>query len=92
MKCHEGKLDYQWEVPFVITNNLDKGLFELKQLDGDKVCLHVHYMHVHVSGFIYIPCYQPIVKRVNGAYFKKFYIEAESVPHFSCKVYVLQIH
>ena len=36
-KLRRGKLDYRWEGPFVITKNLGKGLFELKQWKGVKV-------------------------------------------------------
>ena len=34
-----GKLDYRWLGPFVITASLGKGLFQLKEVDGDKVRL-----------------------------------------------------
>ena len=33
-----GKLDYRWEGPFLITATLGKGLFQLKELAGEKVC------------------------------------------------------
>ena len=33
-----GKLDYRWEGPFLIMAILGKGLFQLKELDGEKVC------------------------------------------------------
>ena len=32
-----GKLDYRWEGPFLITATLGKGLFQLKELAGEKV-------------------------------------------------------
>ena len=34
-----GKLDYRWEGPFLITATLGKGLFKLKELAGDTVCV-----------------------------------------------------
>ena len=32
-----GKLDYHWQGPYTITAALGKGLFQLKELNGDKV-------------------------------------------------------
>ena len=32
-----GKLDYRWQGPYIITAALGKGLFQLKELNGDKV-------------------------------------------------------
>ena len=32
-----GKLDYRWQGPYMITASLGKGLFKLKELNGDKV-------------------------------------------------------
>ena len=32
-----GKLDYRWQGPYIITVALVKGLFQLKELHGDKV-------------------------------------------------------
>ena len=32
-----GKLDYRWQGPYIITAALGKGLFQLKELHGDKV-------------------------------------------------------
>ena len=31
------KLDYRWQGPYMITASLGKGLFKLKELNGDKV-------------------------------------------------------
>ena len=36
-KCKGGKLDYCWQGPFVIIASLGKGLFQLKELNGEKV-------------------------------------------------------
>ena len=32
-----GKLDYRWQGPYVISASHGKGLFKLKELNGDKV-------------------------------------------------------
>ena len=32
-----GKLDYRWQGPYIITGSAGKGLFKLKQLNGDQV-------------------------------------------------------
>ena len=32
-----GKPDYRWQGPYIITVALGKGLFQLKELNGDKV-------------------------------------------------------
>ena len=36
-KSKGGKLDYRWQGPFVIIASLGKGLFKLKELNGEKV-------------------------------------------------------
>ena len=36
-KRRGGKLDYRWQGPYTITAALGKGLFQLKELHGDKV-------------------------------------------------------
>ena len=36
-KRRGGKLDFRWQGPFVITASLGKGLFKLKESDGEKV-------------------------------------------------------
>ena len=36
-KRRGGKLDYRWQGPYTITAALGKGLFQLKELNGDKV-------------------------------------------------------
>ena len=36
-KQRGGKLDYRWQGPYTITAALGKGLFQLKELNGDKV-------------------------------------------------------
>ena len=33
-----GKLDYRWEGPYTITASHGKGLYQLKEVNGDKVC------------------------------------------------------
>ena len=35
-----GKFDYRWKGPFTITGSLGKGLFKLKEVQGDKVCVY----------------------------------------------------
>ena len=37
-KRHGEKLDFLWEGPFVIVASLGKGLFELQEVNGTKVC------------------------------------------------------
>ena len=32
-----GKLDYRWQGPYVILASVGKGLYKLKELNGDKV-------------------------------------------------------
>ena len=39
-----GKLDFRWQGPYVISASLGKGLFKLKELDGDKVSCVLHAM------------------------------------------------
>ena len=55
------------------------GLFALKQLAGDKVCVYMYIICMFMFAVSYIPCSQQIVKRVNGAHLNKFCFEAESV-------------
>ena len=43
-----GKLDYWWEGPYVISKSLGKGLFQLKELDGDKVS---HALHINIDSW-----------------------------------------
>ena len=76
-KRRGGKLDYRWEGPFVITNNLGKGLFRLNQINGDKVHTCI-YMIVLIQPIIYI-MYQ-VVKRVNGAHLKRFNVNMSGNP------------
>ena len=56
-----GKLDYRWQGPYIITAALGKGLFQLKELNGDKVdssCAsywnHNIYIYMYVYVYIYI--------------------------------------
>lgn len=37
-----GKMDYRWQGPYKITTSLGKGLFKLKELNGDKVYVSVY--------------------------------------------------
>ena len=37
-KRQGGKLDYRWVGPYMITKALGKGLYQLKEQKGDKVC------------------------------------------------------
>ena len=82
-----GKLDYRWEGPFVITASLWKGLFKLKDLNGDKVScgLNVHLeefsflnMHGHYvvmcTLFIFTQIFLiQVVQRVNGFHLKRYF-------------------
>lgn len=44
-----GKLDYCWQGPYVISALLGKGLFKLKELNGDKVsCTLLFYLHLYM--------------------------------------------
>ena len=47
-----GKMDYRWLGPYVISASLGKGLFKLKELNGDKDGCALHNI-VHAQ-FIYI--------------------------------------
>ena len=38
-KREGGKLDYHWQGPFAITLTLGRGLFRLKEVDGDKISI-----------------------------------------------------
>ena len=69
-----GKMDYRWQGPFVITSVLGKGLYSLKERDGDQVLDKL--MHVSLpkpSGRVFL-CIQlnaimnmlQVVDRVNG--------------------------
>ena len=50
-KCKGGKLDYRWQGPYMISASLGKGLFKLKELDGDKVSCA---LHVHLEEFSFL--------------------------------------
>ena len=50
-----GKLDYRWEGPFIITKSLGKGLYQLKEQNGSKVCNRGYIVHaciIYTSDFI----------------------------------------
>ena len=47
-----GKMDYRWLGPYVISASLGKGLFKLKELNGDKVGCALH--NIEHAQFIYI--------------------------------------
>ena len=57
-KRSEGKLDYHWEGPFVITAVLGGGLYKLKGKDGSKVVDRVN--GTHLKTFL-SPCKQPVM-------------------------------
>lgn len=40
-----GKLDYRWQGPYIISASLGKGLFKLKELNGDKVSCTTCILH-----------------------------------------------
>ena len=39
-----GKMDYRWQGPYTITTVLGKGLYSLKERDGNQVILMVLYL------------------------------------------------
>ena len=65
-----GKLDYRWQGPYIITAALVKGLFQLKELNGDRVdssC--ASYWNHNIYGIFVV---QQVVERVNGFHLKKY--------------------
>ena len=51
-----GKMDYRWQGPYTITTILGKGLFRLKERDGDKIAYlyGARYMRVHVYCYYHL--------------------------------------
>ena len=41
-----GRMDYPWQGPYRIIASLGKGLFKLKELNGDKVCCNMHLVYI----------------------------------------------
>ena len=62
-----GKLDYWWQGPYMITASLGKGLFKLKELNGDKVEI---YIDCTFRGIFILPF--PVVQQVNGFHLKRY--------------------
>ena len=46
-----GKMDYRWQGPFVITTVLGKGLYALKEKDGNQVIQWCMCLYICVSSF-----------------------------------------
>ena len=42
-----GKMDYRWLGPYVISASLGKGLFKLKELNGDKVGCAAQFIYIY---------------------------------------------
>lgn len=47
-----GCLDFRWQGPYTITASLGKGIYRLKELNGEKVC----QLCVHIHSYVTIHC------------------------------------
>ena len=45
-----GKMDYRWQGPFAITAVLGKGLYSLKERDGDQVLNKCMFLYLNLVG------------------------------------------
>ena len=79
-KRRGGKLDYRWQGPYVITASLGKGLFRLKETNGERVSTNFFFSRciANKSSVVYIIVTvlmhtSQVIDRVNGFHLKLYY-------------------